>query len=115
MTQQEFRQRTDKFLGEDEIANYDKDFEPTYMRLDRTDKDDFCKMLKDKTMREVIRTFSAVVRQDQNAIRVLTDENATIREMHKAACLKVESLVRTLKLITSNCDRALATGFHDNQ
>lgn len=108
MNQNEFSDRTKKFLSEQEIARYDEDFEPAYMACDCIDKDDFCAILKDERVRKVVASFSKYIlntrANEKNAAKCFND----MVGQRDAAVFKACAFRKFVALIQSTCDRALA-------
>lgn len=108
MQRSEFAERTKKFLSESEIGNYEEDYEPAYMECGELDKDDFCSILKDKTVRKLVVMFSKYVlcarAREKNAAQCFKDMLAK----RDIAAAKSDALRKSISLIQSVCDRSLA-------
>lgn len=108
----EFRNRTESFLSKEEIARYDLDFEPAYMNAEGTTKDDFCEMLKDKTVRAfVVQISKALCTKDtvkEGACQERERYRNELQSVKNANAEKIYELEQGLKQIASTVDRVLA-------
>ena len=68
MQKQEFEKRT-PFLDEADREHYAEWYEPAYMAVSGIDKDKFCKMLKDETVRTFVREVSIAITTADNRER----------------------------------------------
>ena len=120
MMMQEFKKRTEKFLPQELIEDYADSFEPAYMAAGGVDKDDFCAVLKDERVCNIITALSAELRSRAEQIKGCTETIRKYRADLAAAEArhtdqlaeeqgKVELLFKQLSLVQSLCDRALAT------
>ena len=119
MTMQEFKKRTEKFLPQDLIDDYADSFEPAYMAAGGIDKDDFCAVLKDDRVCNIITALSAELKSRaadikgaNETIRQFREEKAAAEAHHADQLMesqnKVEVLIKQLSILQSMCDRALA-------
>ena len=108
MQRSEFAERTKTFLSKEEIDRYEVDYEPAYMECNQIDKDDFCSILKDKTVRKLVVMFSEYVlcarAREKDAARCFKDMLAR----RDIAAAKADALRKSISLIQSVCDRILA-------
>lgn len=107
MTNQEFKART-PFLDETDHEYYADWFEPAYMGARAMDKDDFCIMLKIKSVRKFVQSVSEAFRANEaiekDLSKQLTYEMACNRELRS----KIDGLRKNISLIQATCDRAIA-------
>ena len=112
MNLDEFRTRTGTFLSKEEQERYAEDFEPAYMNAEETTKDDFCEMLKDKTVRAFVAQISKSLRTKDTAMEGAWQERERYRNelqsVKNANAKKIYELGQGLKQIASTVDRVLA-------
>lgn len=106
MNIEEFKSRTEGFLAADEINRYDEWYEPAYMAAVGTDKDDFCAMLKDETVRIFVREVSAAFLRDESRYAALRDQTDEKDLLIRAHAKKIDRYRKALTLISATCDRA---------
>ena len=119
MNIQEFRKRTEKFIPAEEIERYAEWYEPAYMAAETVDKDDFCAVLKDGRVRQIITMLSLELTRRADGIKGFGEELRQARQQiaderarYEAKIAEVEGraewLAKQLSTIQSVCDRALA-------
>lgn len=106
MTNQEFEART-PFLDKTDHENYADWFEPAYMGARDIDKDDFCAMLKNETVRKFVRIVGEAFKANEATKKDLAKACIYIKECKHALQQKYEGLRKAVLLISANCDRAL--------
>ena len=115
----EFKARTAKFLSDEDIARYGEWYEPAYMAAETVDKDDFCAVLKDGRVRQIITMLSLELTRRADGIKGFGEELRQARKQiaderarYEAKIAEVEGraerLAKQLSTIQSVCDRALA-------
>lgn len=108
MQRSEFEERTESFLTDEEMDRYEEDFEPAYMECEELDKDEFCSILKDKTVRNLVMAFSQYVlcarAREKDAARCFKDMLGQ-RDAEKERADRME---KCIALVQSTCDRAMA-------
>lgn len=108
----EFRSRTGAFLSKEEQERYEVDFEPAYMNAEGTTKDDFCEMLKDKTVRAFVVQISKALRtkdtMKEGACEARERYRNELQSVKNANAEKIYELEQGLKQIASTVDRVLA-------
>lgn len=115
----EFKARTAKFLPDEDIARYGEWYEPAYMAAETVDKDDFCAVLKDGRVRQIITMLSLELTRRADGIKGFGEELRQARQQiaderarYEAKIAEVEGraewLAKQLSTIQSVCDRALA-------
>lgn len=108
MTREEFAKRTAKFLTADEAADYETDYEPSYMAADGIDKDEFCSMLKDPAVRRLVRAVShALLAKDALKGEFYREWKSAVAERDAEAERKAEVL-KAVSLVAAMCDRTMA-------
>lgn len=107
MQKQEFEKRT-QFLGDADREHYADWYEPAYMAVSGIDKDKFCKMLKDETVRTFVREVSIAITTADNREREISNQLTDARARVSLAEVEIARLRGALSLVASNCDRALA-------
>ena len=107
MQMQEFVKRT-PFLDKTDHDHYADWFEPAYMGAKNIDKDDFCAMLKDKTVRKFVQTVSESFRANEATEKELAKELVYQKECNRALRSKIDELCKSISLIQATCDRAVA-------
>ena len=107
MQMQEFVKRT-PFLDKTDHDHYEDWFEPAYMGAKNIDKDDFCAMLKDKTVRKFVQTVSEAFKANEATEKDLTKECLYVKGCNHALQQRCEGLRKAVSLISANCDRVLA-------
>ncbi len=107
MQMQEFVKRT-PFLDKTDHDHYEDWFEPAYMGAKNIDKDDFCAMLKDKTVRKFVQTVSEAFKANEATEKNLTKEICHLKECQHALQGKNAELRKSISLIQATCDRAVA-------
>jgi len=106
MQKQEFEKRT-PFLDKADHENYADWFEPAYMGAKNIDKDDFCAMLKDETVRKFVRAVSEAFRANEATEKDAMKEQLYLRDCVRTLNGKNAELRKALSLISADCDRAL--------
>lgn len=106
MQKQEFEKRT-PFLDKTDHENYADWFEPAYMGAKNIDKDDFCAMLKNETVRKFVRAVSEEFRANEATERAAMKEQLYLRDCVRMLGEKNAELRKVLSLISTDCDRAL--------
>ncbi len=115
----EFKARTAKFLPDEDAAKYAEWYEPAYMAAETVDKDDFCAVLKDGRVRQIITMLSLELTRRADGIKGFGEELRQARQQiaderarYEAKIAEVEGraewLAKQLSTIQSVCDRALA-------
>ena len=104
----EFRKRTQKFLTEDEIANYNMLFEPAYMAATDVDKDEFCDMLKDETIRKFVVCMSQELTRRSDVERNIRNEVKEAQIARDEAQELSWRLIKSLKVCAATIDRELS-------
>lgn len=107
MQKQEFEKRT-PFLDEADREHYAELYEPAYMAVSGIDKDKFCKMLKDETVRTFVREVSIAITTADNRERETNNQLVDSRARVSLAEVEIKRLRGALSIVASNCDRALA-------
>lgn len=107
MQKQEFEKRT-PFLDKTDHENYADWYEPAYMGAKDIDKDDFCVMLKDETMRRFVRAVSQAFKASEATEKDFAKEVIYLKDCHRTLQKKNADLRKAVSLISANCDRALA-------
>ena len=115
----EFKKRVEKFIPAESVERYAEDYEPAYMSLTTIDKDDFCAVLKDDVVRQMVIEFAhnttAYCNEVKELDKKLTEERERTRIERERGEAKIaflegciDALKKKLSLIQSVCDRALA-------
>lgn len=107
MQKQEFEKRT-PFLDQTDHDHYADWYEPAYMGAKNIDKDDFCAMLKDKTVRKFVQTVSEAFNANEATEKDLAKEICYLKECHHTLQGKNAELRKSISLIQATCDRAVA-------
>ena len=107
MQKQEFEKRT-PFLDQTDHDHYADWYEPAYMGAKNIDKDDFCAMLKNETVRKFVRAVSEAFKANEATEKDLTKECLYVKGCNHALQKKCEGLRKAVSLISANCDRVLA-------
>lgn len=107
MQKQEFEKRT-PFLDKTDHENYADWFEPAYMGARNIDKDDFCAMLKNETVRKFVRAVSEAFKANEATEKDLAKECLYLKDCHRTLQKKNADLRKAVSLISANCDRVLS-------
>ena len=107
---EEFRDRTEKFLGKVSNESYSASYEPAYMALDYVNKDEFCKALQDEVVQKIVTGFSEYIVKTKVMLKDAKHDRKVISETIESLANQNEYLRKQLSLLQSICDRALKPG-----
>lgn len=104
----EFKHRTERFMKDVSIESYQCDYEPAYMALSLTDKDEFCHILQDDAVRRVIIEISHEITRHFERHKELCAKLAEANFQVEVRDKKLERMIGAVKLVQATADRALA-------